>query len=160
VLKCICRHTTVFIERHWTRIILWTQQPHGVYGIKFPNTKVIYYYQSLYDISGTGWMNVWTIFLWPVVEYTGRSFFLKTKLQVRMAGKNLVLLNLTLICVPCGIPYCVYTNTECLKFKTFDISNDPIYCIIHLELFQQPFDFSHFLSIYSEAYYSTWNIQK
>lgn len=71
------------------------------------------------------------LLLRPVVEYTGRSFFVKTKLQVSMAGKNLVLLNLTLICVPCGLPYCVYTGTKCLKFKTFDISNDPICCIIY-----------------------------
>jgi hypothetical protein len=39
-----------------------------VYGIKFPGTKVIYYYQSLYDISGTGLMNVRT----AVAEASGR----------------------------------------------------------------------------------------
>jgi hypothetical protein len=95
------------------------------------------------------------LLLWPVVEYTGSSFFVKTKLQVRMAGKDLVLLNLTLISVPGGLPYCVYTDTECLKFKTFYVSNDYVYCVIYSELFQQPLDFSHFLSFYSEAYYST-----
>jgi len=42
------------------------------------------------------------LLLRPVEEYTVISFFVKTKQQVRMAGKNLVLLNLTLISVPCG----------------------------------------------------------
>jgi len=69
------------------------------------------------------------LLLWPVLGYTGRSFFVKTKLQVRTAGKNLVLLNLTLNSVPCGLPYCVYTDTKCLQFKTFYISNYPICCI-------------------------------
>jgi hypothetical protein len=83
------------------------------------------------------------LLLWPVVEYTVRSYFVKTKLQVRTGGKNLVPLNLTLNSVPWGLPYCVYTDTKCLKFKTFRIIPTAIWL-------------PHFLSFYSEAYYSTW----